>query len=163
MFIKKAGILILSTIIFSGSAFASSSFGGINSQEQKMRSLVTQCNDSIKKSLHSPVLLDISFGALGGVQKHCGSIADKTRKLITDRHNQHEKWEAEFQELLERFNAIPVSQQHKLHAAQLVKKIRVLTAVDKLAGRSTTSRIFVYRAMMKELDQLDSLLLSIDK
>lgn len=157
---SKVGILILSAVIFSGNAFA---FGDINSQEQKMRSLVNHCNDSIKKSLNSPILLDISFGSLGGVQKYCGSISDKTRKLITDRHNQHEKWESEFQDLFERLEAIPESQKHMLHANQLVKKIRNLTAVDKLSGRGTNTRLYTYRAMMNELNQLDSLLLSIDK
>ncbi|CAM4029283.1 hypothetical protein [Serratia silvae] len=160
---SKLGILMLGALVFSANTFA----GTISSQEQNMRNTVTKCINDIQQSekagpIDGKTVLDVIYGTSEGAHKYCSSAADKTRSAITPGYNQQEQWDAEFLELFEEYGAIPKEDANKPYALNMLKKIRALAAPSKLDGRHAQSKLYVYRAMMQELDKLDALLPSIE-
>jgi hypothetical protein len=160
---SKLAILMLGALVFSANSFA----GTISSKEQGMRNTVTKCISDIRMNAQNgpmggKTILDVIYGSSGGAHKYCGSAASKTRSAITPGYNQQEKWEAEFQELYAEYTAIPKQDANKPNALNLIKKIRDLTSPNKLDGRHAQSKLYVYRAMMQEIDTLDALLPSIE-
>ncbi|QGU89818.1 hypothetical protein [Erwinia sorbitola] len=158
----KTGILMLSAVVFSGSAFAD-----INSNEKKLRQSVQQCisnihADSKITSPNLPKVTKIIYDVHGGVQKYCGSIANKTRKLITAEYDQVEAWQAEYRELSKEYLAIPISDRNKPYAKNIVRKLIILLAPEKLGSTGADSKLNIYRAILKEVDNLDALLIAID-
>lgn len=154
---------MLSTLMFSAATFA----GTISGQEQNMRNAVNKCIDDIQQSTPAEntggkTLLEVIYGSRGGAHKYCSSAANKTRSAITAKHNQQEKWEAEFSDLMAEYSAIPKEDMNKPNSVRILKKIRDLTSSNKLDGRHAQSKLYVYRAMMQELDKLDALLPSIE-
>lgn len=151
---------MLGTLVFSANAFA-----GINSQEQNMRNEVTKCVSDIQSYGNDPrekSPLWVIYGTRGGAHKYCGSVAAKTRTAITPGYNQQEAWEAEWQDLFAEYSAIPKADANQPNTLKLVKKLRDLAAANKLDGRHAQSKLYVYRAMMRELDKLDAILPSVE-
>lgn len=162
MFKIKAGILMLGAVVFSGSAFA-----GINSNEKELRQSVLKCIHDIHgdSTITSPDLEKITtiiYSIHGGVKKYCGSVSDKTRKTISSVYEQQEGWDAEYKELYEEYMAIPIPERNKPHARTIMRKILALMAPDKLGGMNSSNKLNTYRAMLKEVDQLDAMLMAID-
>ncbi|QKJ59829.1 hypothetical protein [Serratia fonticola] len=157
---SKIGLLMLGTLAFSVNAFA-----GISSQEQNMRNEVTKCVSDIQSYGNDPrdkSPLWVIYGTRGGAHKYCGSVAAKTRTAITPGYNQQEAWEAEWQDLFAEYSAIPKADANQPNTLKLVKKLRDLAAENKLDGRHAQSKLYVYRAMMRELDKLDAILPSVE-
>lgn len=157
---SKIGLLMLGTLAFSVNAFA-----GISSQEQNMRNEVTKCVSDIQSYGNDPrdkSPLWVIYGTRGGAHKYCGSVAAKTRTAITPGYNQQEAWEAEWQDLFAEYSAIPKADANQPNTLKLVKKLRDLAAANKLDGRHAQSKLYVYRAMMRELDKLDAILPSVE-
>ena len=157
---SKIGLLMLGTLAFSANAFA-----GISSQEQNMRNEVTKCVSDIQSYGNDPrdkSPLWVIYGTRGGAHKYCGSVAAKTRTAITPGYNQQEAWEAEWQDLFAEYSAIPKVDANQPNTLKLVKKLRDLAAANKLDGRHAQSKLYVYRAMMRELDKLDAILPSVE-
>ncbi|MGF6192573.1 hypothetical protein [Serratia sp. 2723] len=159
----KIGLLMLGALMFSANSFA-----GISSQEQKMRNEVTKCLSDIQSYANNESVngnrtpLDVIYGTRGGAHKYCSSVAVKTRSAITAGYNQQETWEAEWQDLFAEYSAIPKADANKPNTIKLVKKLRDLAATNKLDGRHAQSKLYVYRAMMRELDKLDAILPSVE-
>ena len=159
----KLGIFMLGALVLSANSFA----GTINNREQSMRQTVTKCISDIQTNAKSTPrngksVLDVIYGTRGGAYKYCGSAAQRTRAAILPGHNQQEKWEADFQTLFAEYSAIPKQDANKPATLSMLRKIRDLTSTYKLDGRHAQSKLYVYRAMMQELDKLDALLPSIE-
>jgi hypothetical protein len=157
---SKIGLLMLGALVFSANAFA-----GISSQEQRMRNEVTKCISDIQQYGNDPRVkspLWVIYGTLGGAHKYCSSVAAKTRTAITPGYNQQEAWDAEWQDLFAEYSAIPKADANQPNAQKLLKKLRDLGATNKLDGRHAQSKLYVYRAMMSELDKLEAVLPSVE-
>lgn len=151
---------MLGALVFSANAFA-----GISSQEQRMRNEVTKCISDIQQYGNDPRVkspLWVIYGTLGGAHKYCSSVAAKTRTAITPGYNQQEAWDAEWQDLFAEYSAIPKADANQPNAQKLLKKLRDLGATNKLDGRHAQSKLYVYRAMMSELDKLEAVLPSVE-